>query len=338
MRRIMLVVLVVCIFTSFAGPAGAQADTAGGVQKIAFVSWDGDADTYVISTVNPDGSGEGRFVVGRIVWMPSWSPDGTTLAFLGKTSTGARARIYLIDADGGNLRALDLPTPVSLLPDSVTWSPDGAQLIYSVSASGRFRFYRLDLASGEAERIPFAATGTDFYVISRVEQSPDGLHLAVLAQDLDSRFGRLFVTDADGSTGAPFTAETPDGTPYSRLVWSPDGQRVALAVDPGFATDPQPLAVADADGSALDFIVVPPPNYISSVSWSPDGARLAFAAVERGVETMPDGDLFVVDADGGNLRELHVEGDVMALGTSWGTLPAGTVMPSAPVLLETAAK
>jgi Tol biopolymer transport system component len=63
--------------------------------------------------------------------LPSWSPDGKTIAFLGQTP-GKPFKIYLVSADGGSAR--------QLLPDEQgdghpSWSPDGNTLAFAYSPS-----------------------------------------------------------------------------------------------------------------------------------------------------------------------------------------------------------
>lgn len=343
MRRLAKRVLLSCVLLSFAWPVSAQnetptpSDPVPTVSKIAYTTWDRDAETYILNVVNADGSNPLPLVIGRVLWAPAWSPDGRTLAFVGKASTGGRQYIYMIGADGSNLRVLPLPPPLSTIPEFVAWSPDGTQIIYGASASGPIRFIKLDLDTGDTEWLRFPGL-TNRFLDSQIAWSPDGSQIAVLVEDLDTRFGQLHIADADSQNAVPFEARTPDGTAYSHLKWSPDGTRVVLDVHVAFTiTALEGIAVANPDGSGLQTIVTPPPNYIHSLSWSPDSTQIVFVATEMGVPTMPDNELYVVDADGSNLRSLNIPGEVM-MGTSWGMVPADLTMPSEPVLLETAAK
>jgi Tol biopolymer transport system component len=343
MRRLSKFVCLACVVVSFAWPVAAQSETPTPsdpiptVSKIAYTTWDEAAETYVLNVVNADGSNPLPLVIGRVLWAPAWSPDGRTLAFVGRASTGGRQYIYMIGADGSDLRVLPLPPPLSTIPEFVAWSPDGTQIIYGASASGPIRFIKYNLEDGESEwlRFPDIASG---FIESWVAWSPDGSQIAVHAHTPDNRFGQLYIADADSQNAAPFIALTPNGTPYSHATWSPDGTRMVLDVHVGLAiTQLEGIAVANPDGSGLQTIVTPPPNYIQSLSWSPDGSQIAFVATELGVPTMPEGELFVVNADGSNLRALNIPGSVMS-GTSWGLVPADLTMPSEPVLLENAAK
>ena len=87
-------------------------------------------------------------------------------------------------------------------------------------------------------------------------------------------------------------------------AWSPDGQRIAVAVvdrSLGLGTDDANagLWVMNADGSNPRRVAR---NAASSdPAWSPDGRRIAFRRFDRLAE---NSDLFVVNADGSGLRRL----------------------------------
>jgi len=62
---------------------------------------------------------------------PSWSPDGTRIAFLRnfKTSNPACADLWEINPDGTGLHQL-APTPLCH-EETLTWSPDGTKLTFA---------------------------------------------------------------------------------------------------------------------------------------------------------------------------------------------------------------
>jgi Tol biopolymer transport system component len=87
--------------------------------------------------VNVDGSGLMRLRAGR---EPRFSPDGTTIAFLGpnRKDLGHPQRgLFLMSTDGTILRRLTRANVTSY-----DWSPSGRRLVYAT--------YRIDLDSGES--------------------------------------------------------------------------------------------------------------------------------------------------------------------------------------------
>jgi TolB protein len=96
-------------------------------KKIAFKV--GDDDLYVI---NADGSGTRRLAHDEpfLKGAPAWSPDGRQIAFDAALHGLRRTGIYVMAADGGNLRLL--------IPDATdpAWSHDGKRLVFAARRSG----------------------------------------------------------------------------------------------------------------------------------------------------------------------------------------------------------
>jgi len=71
--------------------------------------------------MNSDGSGRTRLtnIPGNDHWPPTWSPDGTRIAF---TSDGTKGKgeIHMINADGSGLRKL---TDGSAYNGFLAWRP-----------------------------------------------------------------------------------------------------------------------------------------------------------------------------------------------------------------------
>jgi dipeptidyl aminopeptidase/acylaminoacyl peptidase len=59
---------------------------------------------------------------------PRWSPDGKTVAFIGKRGDNEFAQIYLLPIDGGEARQL---TTHAAAVSEISWSPDGASVYFS---------------------------------------------------------------------------------------------------------------------------------------------------------------------------------------------------------------
>ena len=55
--------------------------------------------------MNPDGSGVTRLTIHPAEdWMPSWSPDGSLIAF--QSDRDGNWEIYVVGVDGGNVTRL----------------------------------------------------------------------------------------------------------------------------------------------------------------------------------------------------------------------------------------
>ena len=136
--------------------------------------------------------------------------------------------------------------------------------------------------------------------------SPDGNYIAFLSNGSFLR-GQVFIDLwlADARTGKRITrlvksALDPDYEElqllYSQSAFSPDGSRLAFTALGG---GKEVLHILDvATRKELSSITVPLDG-ITGPSWSSDGRRLVFSGNHGGIT-----DLYIVDADGRNLRQL----------------------------------
>ena len=131
---------------------------------------------YVLYTVTQDGAQLNlvaetvtqRVPPGRypMTSRPTWSPEGTQLAFAKKD--GDMAGIYISDPDGSNLR-LVLPDVEAV---HLAWSPDGSEIAFA--ADGVISLVRPD-GSGLRRLSPSTLSG----VIQGLAWSPEGSRLAI---------------------------------------------------------------------------------------------------------------------------------------------------------------
>jgi hypothetical protein len=129
-----------------------------------------------------------RNVIGR----PSWSPDGTKLAF--QRDDG----IYLATGPSSEARLASIANP-----GAPVWSPDGSRLAYSVGSV-------VEIASADASASP-KIVGNALASVGTPAWSPDGVHVAV-----PYRLGITLVR-ADGSppaTGTPVRGAAGPGVAY----------------------------------------------------------------------------------------------------------------------------
>ena len=177
-----------------------------------------------IYTVKPDGTGETLFPnIPLNAGRPSWSPDGTKLAFQFRNFAGPSSptnEISVINANGTGL--LKLVENVSDFSRSITWSPNGTQIAYIGAGLGTLETVRtVHIANTDGSgwyRLPGSPS-----FLSSVDWSPDGSKL-LFADDRE-----IWVMNADGTnqTKLTTTQQTPDGqTTDSDPHWSPDGTKI----------------------------------------------------------------------------------------------------------------
>jgi len=309
--------------------SAATVTAQGERSRIAFVTADYDTRQMTISLADPVSGQITPLVVDGNFFYPTLSPDGRHLAFLGEHPQSRRRNIYIIDTDGTNLHPV-VPNRLTLKPNGqVVWSPDSSQVIYGILSGGRAGgFMRANSdGSGAEERLQLPDLPGDI-AETWAAISPDGNRLAINVSLIDPPYRQIVIMELDSVT--PVTTTLPDGTPFDRLAWSPDGERTLLSALMLNMLEPQPLMLGNSDASNVEVLLQSPPNYITSISWSPDGSQIAFTATEMSGESIPDGEVYIANADGTGVRSLNIPTNVSYDGTSWSVLPDDVVLPSTP--------
>jgi TolB protein len=210
-------------------------------QTIVFQSPRNEGDTRLF-TMKPDGSEQRELIPTKgFCGVPVYAPDGKRIALMcaaSMTGIGTAAnpwRIFLVDADGKNLRQITDGPGNDQAPN---WSPDGKSLVFYSDRSRSDQLYRMDVASGTAQ----ALTGgpgkskTGSY-------SPDGKSI-VFMSDRDGAWN-VWAMAADGS-GARKIAHV--ANEFGQPLFSPDGKRLMAPMRVG---DRLRIGLANPDGSGL---------------------------------------------------------------------------------------
>lgn len=201
--------------------------------RIAFSSVN--SGQFQIWLMNSDGSGQTRLTNNNLRGddEPTWSPDGSKIAFVGG------AQIWVINADGTNEINLSGARTGDNYPD---WSPDGSKIAFTK-----------DYSSPNAQTFVMNADGSNLVNLSNTvvygaerdpAWSPDGSKIAY--QSLQDGPYEIYVMNADGSGETRLTAT---GYPVSNTEpdWSPDGSKIVFSSTRD--NDEQEIYVMNADGT-----------------------------------------------------------------------------------------
>lgn len=288
--------------TDTPAPTPTQLEPGQGV--IAFVmgydgGWGG------IHIIQADGSGDEVTLSMHPGFdsIPSWSPDGSQIAFESYRDDPVAQEhmdIYTMNSDGSQLTRLTDTDGVYRQPD---WSPDGSQIALSAAesyAANDFDLAVLDLASGKLTRLIEGPTND-----IQPSWSPDGSQIAFLSD----RDGASNVYRLDVASGE-ITQLTRDSGNHDHPDWSPDGNKILFVSDRDGDGE---IYVMDADGANQTRLTTEP-GMDTHPEWSPDSETFAYAhAGESGL-----GKIYMADLNGAAPELLfEIPEDMTAMHPAW---------------------
>jgi TolB protein len=297
-RGLITISLAAAIAAGTATLAGASEQTYPGASgQLTFAVRGANVDIYAVPR---DGGGAQRLTSEKAFdACPSWSRDGTTIAYCSDAS-GA-FEIWTMRADGsGKHRETDLDSNATF-PDL---SPDGRTIVFSDCAKS-CRLMVVNRATGRASVLVDDPTADDTDPV----WSPNGKLLAFMRAPKGGSFqgAQLFVVRADGSRVRQLTKDRLPKGPFGP-DWSPDGTALAYtsAADI-WRIDLQGHRRRLTRGLAQDFAPV----------WSPDGSQIAYVH-----QTGAARRIYVMKANGGGVHPVAPAPPGPHLAPSWQPLPA----------------
>lgn len=277
-----------------------------------------------ISLVRPDGSGAHSITAdlpGEHTF-PSWSPDGTRIAFVTRDDETPNGSVWIVDADGtGAVRASD---GGGACPDGLfhpAWFPDGSRLaVVCYPNDKEAQVAVLELGTKKLSTVS-TVTWPEF-LDNAPTVSPDGKLVAfdVLKWDKTDTFLEGSLVAVAPVAGGPAQRLTEFKTFMAHPDWSPDGQDLVMnSFDLGniqTTTQPSNVYVIRPDGTKLRQITessVDGSMRIAQPRWSPDGKQIV-VSIATATPAGTDGfrvnnvRLGLVDATGGEPSVVPVDG------------------------------
>ncbi len=193
--------------------------------------------------------------------LAAWSPDRTRIAF--SSNRAGTFDLYLMDADGRNVRALTQGAGVDGQP---AWTPDGARIIFAATQGGAGEIHSIAADGSDERQLTSGAGGNRDPAVS-----PDGRTIA-FASARDGNF-ELYLMDADGANVRRLTT-TPVREAAPRFF--PNGDLAYLVDRAGRSGGSSILRRTSADPATV--ALVESPATIVSYALARDGSRLAYVA------------------------------------------------------------
>jgi len=229
-------------------------------------------------------------------FIPSWSPDGTRIAFTSYRDGGED--IWVMDADGKNLKQL---TTHSRGDWSPAWSPDGMLIAFTSDRTGFNQIWLMN-ADGSNPRPLTLAEPTPETWNRDPSWSPDGTKIIFTS----NRSGKDENWIMEVKTGKVWRHSN-GMAEHWHPSFSPDGAKVLFSSN---MTGEWGLWLSNLEGGQLNRMV-PDKRFDNNpaASWSPDGRRIVFRTA--------DANLWIMNSDGTQAMPLTKDGKVDGWRSSW---------------------
>ena len=283
--------------------------------------WLPDGRTVLLLTSNSCGA-SGLFTVSstggaaraltndpRNLGSPSWSPDGSTVAYgVGQfgchIDAGGSTHIETVHADGTGVKRVtdDGDSQEGSFDSGPSFSPDGTQIAFS---HGTFDSATIQVVptGGGARTTLLPAAGAN--VGSTPAWSPDGTRIAYVS-------GQSIWAIAPGGGTPVVIAPNPDPNYCTGVAWSRDGTQLAAACTAGIYV----IALGPPSSARLVIRI----KRAANPAFSPDGRQIAFDAPPPsplGNESA----IMVANTDGSNVHVLSAVPFHVSAHPSWQAVP-----------------
>jgi len=240
-------------------------------------------------TAKADGS-DLRLLVDSLNWpeSPVVSPDGSTVVF---ENWG---RLYMVNAAGKKKH--ELVTGLGESNFNPRWSPDGQWILFQGydAPSQTIQVFRIHPNGTGLDRLTDASLPSAF----GADWSPDGTRIVYVRQSVDTvccNNPRWAITMDLATRTETVVVDSSTGFDGSQSAWSPDGTTIVFL---GSNQNQWAILRLDVASGTYGFMADAQGN--RPAIWSPDGTTLLYGT----------GDLWLMDADGGNQRPILADGMV----------------------------
>ena len=192
------------------------------------------------------------------------------------------------------------------------YSPDGGSLAFEERAGSRRGIFVVAVGGGEPRRITTAGAAAGAYDTAAT-WAPGGARLAFTRVRRTGQ-AAVHVVRADGSG---LRRLTPWSLDASAASWAPDGSKLVFESysTPHVGKSANLFTIAPSGGAMTRLTHFSGgKTHAFGPAWSPDGSKIVWHKIAPRLDQ-----LFVMDADGGNHRQLtHLPGNPRPSHPAWG--------------------
>jgi len=191
---------------------------------------------------------------------------------------------------------------------TLSFSPDGSEVAYSVNISGQYNLWRQSSSGG----YPHQMTLYSEQAVREVQWSPDGQWILFTADYHGDEFHQIYRIPARGGQPEQLT-NTPQVQHYlGQDAWTPDGSAFAYSANDRTPAEQDVLVYDTTTGEARR--VYQGDAMYFAAGWSPDGKRLSIVDAKSNTNQ----DIYVIDPETGEADHLTPrDGEVKNFPGPW---------------------
>ena len=216
---------------------------------------------------------------------PTWSPDGSQIAFTSKPRKGADADIFVMDADGSHILRLVGTARNDGHPD---WSPDGSRIAFHTrhrDPANGLPTGLIWLVSVRTRALTSLTRSDGPYAAVDPAWSPDGRWVAYSMFERSTINGRILRSEpwlmrSNGTHKRRIGGHAEANEFSENPTWSPDGRWIV------FQNHPEPLQVINVKKERLRTL----PDIVDDEqpSWSPRGILVTLSSASATTVGAPE--------------------------------------------------
>ena len=185
--------------------------------------------------VNADGSGSRDLDLGTAADYASWRPNGRHIVFRGHDVETGMSSAFIADADGTNIRRLDIDATQDVDFENLGWSPNGEHLSFMSAGVDGVTGWQINIADIDADGNLTDLRPLKLDPDSSDERnpawSPDSTKLSFMQEKDSTR--QIGIFNADG-TGYRLVGPETSASQILGAAWSPDGKTLLITEFPDF--------------------------------------------------------------------------------------------------------
>jgi acylaminoacyl-peptidase len=254
--------------------------------------------------VGVDGSDHRPLMSGTDSYSsPRWSPKGDRLAYISAAAERG-AELYVRWMDSGQTALL---SNLRKSPGSISWSPDGRQIAFTML---------VDASPAKIADAPAKPEGAEWAppvkIIDKLPYRGDGVGY------LEPGFSQVFVIPADGGTPRQLTSG--DFDHEGTITWSPDGKKIVVSANRVDNPIEQPAeselwSVNVASGEMKQLTQRVGPDI--APAFSPDGKLIAYRGYDDRKMGYHNASVYVMNVAEGSSRNVSGDFDRSIDAVAW---------------------